>query len=58
MDGVTNQPLDLRLGLSSSTATVPDGGAVTLPFAAQYFATGAATAGPISTQVLYSVTFP
>lgn len=58
VDGVTNQPLDLRLGLSSSTATVPDGGAVTLPFAAQYFATGAATAGQISTQVLYSVTFP
>ena len=58
VDGVTNQPLDLRLGLTSSTSTVPDGGAVTLPFAAQYFATGAATAGPISTQVLYSVTFP
>ena len=58
VDGATNKPMDLRLGLKSSSATVPASGAVTLPFAAQYIATGTATPGPVSTQVLYSVTFP
>lgn len=58
VDGATNKSMDLRLGLNSSTATVPDSGAVALPFAAQYIATGTATPGPVSTQVLYSVTFP
>jgi major type 1 subunit fimbrin (pilin) len=58
VDGVTHLPMDLRLGLNSSTAKVPASGQVTLPFAAQYFATGTATPGPVSTQVLYSVTFP
>lgn len=58
VDGTTQKPMDLRLALNSSSAKVPDNGEVSLPFAAQYFATGAATPGPVSTQVLYSVTFP
>ena len=58
VDGVTHQPMDLRLGLNSSPAKVPASGEVSLPFAAQYIATGTATPGPVSTQVLYSVTFP
>ena len=58
VDGATNKPMDLRLGLNSRSATGPASGAVTLPFAAQYIATGTATPGPVSTQVLYSVTFP
>ncbi|WP_248749744.1 fimbrial protein [Pseudomonas sp. MWU15-20650] len=58
VDGTTNRPMDLRLAMNSSSATVPESGTVSLPFAAQYFATGKATPGPVSTQVLYSVTFP
>lgn len=57
VDGATNQPMDLRLGANSTSAKIPASGEATLPFTAQYFATGAATAGPVSTQVLYSATF-
>ncbi|MGY2291022.1 fimbrial protein [Pseudomonas sp. SDO528_S397] len=56
-DGVTHQRIDLRAGVNSSSATVT-GGTATLPFSAHYIATGVATAGPVSTSVLYSVTFP
>ncbi|OAE12403.1 fimbrial protein [Pseudomonas simiae] len=58
VDGTTHRPMDLRLALHSSPAKVPESGEVSLPFAAQYLATGAATPGPVSTQVLYSITFP
>ncbi|WP_458752833.1 hypothetical protein [Pseudomonas brenneri] len=58
LDGATLQPMDLRTGHASTTATVT-GGLATLPFAARYIATGgAAGVGLVSTAVQYSVIFP
>ncbi|WP_095108446.1 fimbrial protein [Pseudomonas sp. Irchel 3E20] len=58
VDEATKTPMDLRTGQNSTTATV-NAGLATLPFAAQYIATGgAAGAGIVSTAVQYSVTFP
>lgn len=58
IDVAANKPVDLRSSLSSSTATIASGLA-TLPFVAQYIATGGpAAAGLVSTSVQYSVTHP
>ncbi|MCF5722562.1 fimbrial protein [Pseudomonas syringae] len=59
VDASTNRPIDLRLGTSSTALPVPTGSTVTLPFLAQYVATGGtAGSGAFQTSVLYSVTFP
>lgn len=52
----TGNVIDLAANSYSATATVANNTA-TIPFTAQYLATGAATPGLVSTDVVYGVTF-
>lgn len=58
VDVTANAAIDLRLAASSSPVPLVSGVVTSLPFAAQYVATGAAGPGTVDTSVQYSVTFP
>ncbi|WP_334042412.1 fimbrial protein [Burkholderia ambifaria] len=54
---------DIKIGADAASqgaqsATIGKDGNATLQYAAQYYATGASTAGPVTTSVTYSVIYP
>ncbi len=61
LNGTTNVPMPLNAASAtaqnSPVGSVSSGGTVTMSYKAQYYATGTATPGPVSTSVDYTINY-